>query len=58
MIVTLREGLHVRLPSGNNIRLVRRERAHWVCVYLPGAKARGEVEFLGVYLRKYGVTLC
>lgn len=38
----------IRLPGGNHVRLVRRERAEWVC------RARGEVRFAGAFLRKYG----
>ncbi len=49
--------MRVRLPSGNVLVLVRRERAYWVCEYAPGCKARGEVEFSGVYLRKWGWTV-
>ncbi len=56
MITTLRAKLHVRLPSGNLIALVRREGAAWVCEYLPGARLRGEVEFSSAYLRKFGAA--
>lgn len=55
MITTLHVGMRVRLPSGNVVRLVRRERSFWRCEYLPMlSKQRGEVEFTGVYLRKHG----
>lgn len=54
MIGTLRAGMLVRLPGGNIVRLVRRERADWVCEYTEGARARGEVWFTGAFLRKYG----
>ena len=54
MIGTLRAGMLVRLPGGNVVRLVRRERAEWVCEYAEGARARGEVWFTGAFLRKYG----
>lgn len=54
MIATLRAGQSIRLPSGNRVRLLRREGAAWVCEYLPGAKQRGEVEFTSGYLRKFG----
>jgi hypothetical protein len=57
VITTLCTGMRVRLPSGNVLVLVRRERAYWVCEYAPGCKARGEVEFSGVYLRKWGWTV-
>lgn len=54
MIDTLRAGMCVRLPSGNAVRLVRRERAEWVCEYTELARARGEVRFTSAFLRKYG----
>lgn len=57
MIATLHTGMRIRLPSGNTLVLVRRERALWVCEFAPGAKQRGEVEFTGVYLRKWGVAV-
>ena len=50
----LRTGMLIRLPGGNVVRLVRRERADWVCEYTEGARARGEVWFTGAFLRKYG----
>lgn len=52
----LRAGLHVRLPSGNVVLLVRRAGGEWVCEYLPGGRLRGEVEFSGTYLRKFGCS--
>lgn len=55
MIRQLQEGMRVRLPSGNVVVLVRRERMRWVCEYTALATARGEVEFSGVWLRKYGL---
>lgn len=53
MIETLATGMRVMLPSGNIVVLVRRERAEWVCEYTELARARGEVVFTGVFLRKY-----
>ena len=50
----LRAGMLIRLPGGNHVRLVRRERAEWVCEYAEGARARGEVRFTSAFLRKYG----
>lgn len=50
----LRAGMLIRLPGGNIVRLVRRERTDWVCEYTEGAGARGEVWFAGAFLRKYG----
>ena len=53
MIPVLHTGVRVLLPSGNTLILVRRERAFWVCEYV-NSKQRGEVEFTGVYLRRWG----
>jgi hypothetical protein len=54
VIGILRSGMLVRLPGGNIVRLVRRERAEWVCEYTERARARGEVLFTGAFLRKHG----
>ena len=54
MITTLATGMRILLPSGNTLILVRRERAFWVCEYAKGSRQRGEVEFTGVYLRRWG----
>lgn len=54
MIVVLTRGMRVRLPSGNVVVLVRRERASWVCEFAQGSAARGETEFTGAWLRKFG----
>lgn len=53
MIDTLHVGMRVMLPSGNVVVLVRRERAEWVCEYTELARARGEVLFTGLFLRKH-----
>lgn len=57
MIETLLVGMRVLLPSGNIVVLVRRERAEWVCEYTELARARGEVLFTGVFLRKHGTQV-
>lgn len=54
MITTLHVGMRVMLPSGNTLVLVRRERAFWICEYAASARQRGEVEFTGVWLRRWG----
>jgi hypothetical protein len=54
MIETLTIGMRLMLPSGNIITLVRRERTEWICEYTELARARGEVVFTGVFLRRYG----
>jgi hypothetical protein len=53
MIEALTTGMRVILPSGNIVILVRRERTEWICEYTELARARGEVIFTGVFLRKY-----
>lgn len=50
----LRVGMRVRLPSGNVLVLVRRERAAWICEYTANSRQRGEVEFTGAWLRRWG----
>jgi len=57
VIGALRSGMLVRLPGGNIVRLVRRERAEWVCEYTERARARGEVLFTGAFLRKHGLLV-
>lgn len=54
MITTLHIGMRVLLPSGNTLVLVRRERTFWACEYTATSRQRGEVEFTGVYLRRWG----
>lgn len=53
MIVYLKVGMRVMLPSGNVVVLVRRERTTWVCEYHTLARQRGEVEFTGPWLRRW-----
>jgi hypothetical protein len=53
MIEALATGMRLMLPSGNVIVLVRRERTEWICEYTELARARGEVIFTGLFLRKY-----
>lgn len=57
MITTLHPGMRVMLPSGNVIVLLRRERMHWICEYTALARSRGEVEFSGAWLRRFGVRV-
>lgn len=53
MIRALVVGMVLRLPSGNTVRLVSRDRLEWVCVYTEHAERRGEVVFAGAWLRKH-----
>jgi len=62
MTPKLRTGMRLALPSGNTLVLKSRVRELWVCElwvceFLPGCKARGEVEFTGAYLRKWGTQI-
>lgn len=54
MILTLRVGMRVLLPSGNVVVLMSCARGAWVCEFSPGCNARGQVEFSGAWLRKWG----
>ena len=47
-------GMHIRLPSGNVLRVVRCTGREWVCEYTEHARARGEVVYTGAFLRKFG----
>lgn len=47
-------GMHIRLPSGNVLRVVRCTGREWVCEYTDRARARGEVVYTGAFLRKFG----
>jgi|GEM_PF-5160829 len=51
MIDRLRPGMLLRLPSGREVLLVRRNGVEWVCQY--AERVRGEVEFSGAWLRRY-----
>lgn len=55
MILRLRIGMRVMLPSGNIVVLVRPAGSEWACEYTNLARARGEVEFSGVWLRRVGL---
>ena len=54
MIDALSIGMRVMLPSGNIVELVLTDGAEWVCEYTEFARARGEVNFTGTWLRRYG----
>lgn len=57
MIRSLNVGMRLRLPSGNVVRLIKREHTEWLCEYADGASRRGEVSFSGAWLRKV-CTVC
>lgn len=57
MIRALVVGMVLRLPSGNTVRLISRDRLEWVCVYTEHAERRGEVVFSGSFLRRV-CTVC
>lgn len=57
MIRALVVGMVLRLPSGNTVRLISRDRLEWVCVYTEHAERRGEVVFAGSFLRRV-CTVC
>ena len=47
-------GMHIRLPSGNVLRVVRCTGREWVCEYTDRARARGDVVYTGAFLRRFG----
>lgn len=52
-MLALQANQQIALPSGNVVRLVRiDEDGDWVCEYLPGCKARGEVAFAAGWLSR------
>jgi len=54
MIDALLIGMRVMLPSGNIVELLLTDGAEWVCTYTEFARARGEVNFTGTWLRRWG----
>lgn len=44
--------LSLALPSGNAVRLLRLEAGEWLCEFLPGGNARGEVWFTQAWLAR------
>jgi hypothetical protein len=57
MIEFLEPGMRVMLPSGNVVVLIYRERTEWLCRYTTYSRARGEVVFSSVWLRKHGMRV-
>ena len=55
MINVITVGMRILLPSGNIIRVLRREGNEWLCEYTEIARARGETSFTGKFLRDWGV---
>ena len=53
VILYLKAGMRVMLPSGNIVVLVQRERSSWTCEYTVLARQRGLVEFNGLWLRRW-----
>ena len=53
----LRAGMKIILPNGNMLRLIECGNREWLCEYLPGSKARGEVAFSARFLRRYARPL-
>ena len=54
MINAIEAGALIRLPSGNVLKVLRREGNEWLGEYTEDSKARGEVLFSSAYLRDYG----
>lgn len=55
MINVVTVGMRIMLPSGNIVRVIRREGNEWLCEYTEMARARGEVLFKAKFLRDWGV---
>lgn len=49
--------MKIILPNGNMLRLIECGNREWLCEYLPGSKARGEVAFSARFLRRYARPL-
>lgn len=56
MVDLIRSALRITLPSGNEIIVLAKHLVddEWICEFSVTAKARGEVIFSGVFLRRFG----
>jgi hypothetical protein len=50
---SLHAGMRVRLPSGNRVMLLAAEGADWICAYLDGSRARGEVHLARAWIVRH-----
>jgi hypothetical protein len=57
MVDVLATGMHLRLPSGNVVRLIGRDGEDWVCEYTAVSKARGEVIYTETFLKSFAVVV-
>jgi hypothetical protein len=53
MINVLMIDMEVVLPSGNRVVLLMPDGADWVCRYTEFSRARGEVVFAALFLRRW-----
>lgn len=53
MINEIRPGMVLRLPSGNEVTVLRLAGFEWACQYTERARARGEVIFSAAFLHNW-----
>jgi hypothetical protein len=56
MIELIRSAQRITLPSGNEIIVMAQHLVddEWICEFSVTARARGEVIFSGLFLRRFG----
>lgn len=56
MIEVIRSAQRVTLPSGNEVIVLAKHLVddEWICEFSVTARARGEVIFSGLFLRRFG----
>ena len=57
MTVRLKPGMHLQLPSGNVVTVLRREGRDAVCEYSDWSRQRGEVSFAWSWLARCSVVV-
>lgn len=58
MINAIEAGALIRLPSGNVVLVVARQPGQeWLCQYVEGSKARGDVVFAAAFLLAWGTRI-
>ena len=56
MIEVIRSAQRITLPSGNEVIVLAKHLVddEWICEFSVTARARGEVIFSGLFLRRFG----
>lgn len=57
MTIRLKPGMHLQLPSGNVVTVLRREGIDAVCEYSDWSKPRGEVVFTWSWLARVALVV-